>query len=158
MTNKKKIQKNNDNGGVGNTTQTLSSDNLNSVSSVLKIILAAFNGPIKPIAPLPPPLIITGGVLRPGLSTDAIAARIISRQSEAGLIAGNVFGDGPNGNEAMDLIRIEEIVNALQTEAVVNVAIAPGVQVTTIGVGNLGAPVLSQGATTTIASGNGIIR
>jgi hypothetical protein len=63
MTNKKKIQKNNDNGGVGNTTQTLSSDNLNSVSSVLKIILAAFNGPIKPIAPLPPPLIITGGVL-----------------------------------------------------------------------------------------------
>jgi hypothetical protein len=38
------------------------------------------------------------------------------------------------------------------------VAIAPGVQVTTTGVGNLGGPIISQGATTNIASGGGVIR
>lgn len=132
--------------------------NLSSISGVLKLVLAAFSLPNKPVTKLPPALIIAGGKLRPGLSVDAIAARIISRQSEAGLLVGDVFGDGPNGNEAMELIRIEEIVNALHTEAVVNVAIAPGVQVNTIGVGNLGAPVVSQGMTTSIASGDGIIR
>jgi hypothetical protein len=36
--------------------------------------------------------------------------------------------------------------------------IAPGIGVTTIGVGNLGAPVVSNGITTTIASGYGVIR
>jgi len=38
------------------------------------------------------------------------------------------------------------------------VVIPPGVSVTTTGVGNLGAPVISQGATTSMGVGNGIIR
>lgn len=132
--------------------------NLSGISGVLNLILTAFSIPDEPVSPLPPALIIVGAKLRPGLSSSAIAARIISRQSEAGRPVGDVFTDGPNVEEAMELIRIEEIINALHTEAVVNVAIQPGTQVTTIGVGNLGIPVISQGATTAMAIGDGIIR
>jgi hypothetical protein len=103
-------------------------------------------------------LLMVGANLRPGISAKAIASRIISRQSESGRQVGDVFADGPNTEEAMELIRIEEIINSLLTESVVNVAIPPGISVATVGVGNLGAPVVAQGFTTTIATGNGIIR
>ncbi len=107
---------------------------------------------------MPPPLLLAGAKLRPGLTASSIASRIISRQSEAGLVVGDVFGDGPNTSEAMELIRVEEIINAILTEAKIEIVIAPGIAVTTMGTGNLGAPVLSQGATTQIAVGEGIIR
>lgn len=132
--------------------------NLSSITGVLNLILAAFSIPDAPVSALPPPLILTGAKLRPGLSASAIAARIISRQSESGRQVGDVFADGPNVEEAMEAIRIEEIINSFQTEAVVNVVIAPGVAVSTVGVGNMGAPVVSQGATTAMAIGDGIIR
>lgn len=132
--------------------------NLNSISGVLNLILSAFSIPDEPVSALPPPLIMTGAKLRPGLSSQAIAARIISRQSESGRQVGNVFADGPNVEEAMEVIRIEEIINAFHTEAVVNVVIPPGTAVTTVGVGNMGAPVVSQGATTAMGIGDGIIR
>jgi hypothetical protein len=131
---------------------------LGSISGVLNIILSAFSIPDEPVAPLPPPLIMVGAKLRPGVSAQAVASRIISRQSEAGRQVGDVFADGPNNEEAMELIRIEEIINAVLTEAKVDVVIPPGISVTTIGVGNLGAPVVSQGATTTMGIGDGIIR
>ena len=131
---------------------------ISSISGVLDIILSAFSIPEEPIEPLPPPLIMVGAKLRPGLSAKTIAARIITRQSEAGLIAGDVFADGGNTAEFMELIRIEEIVDALLNDSVVNVVIDPGVSVMTTGVGNLGAPVVSFGTTTTMGIGNGIIR
>lgn len=132
--------------------------NLKTISGVLNIILSAFAIPEEPVAPLPPPLILLGGNLRPGISTSSIAARIISRTSESGKPVGDVFADGPNVDEAMEVIRVEECINALLTESVVNVVIPPGVSVTGMGIGNLGAPVLIQGVTTTMGVGNGIIR
>jgi hypothetical protein len=132
--------------------------NLGSISSILKVISAAFKIPKKPLTPLPPPILLTGAQIRPGLTASEIAARIIARQSEAGLIVGDAYGDGPNTAEAMELIRVQEIINALLTEAKIEIVIPPGVAVTTIGVGNLGAPVVSQGATTNIATGSGVIR
>jgi len=132
--------------------------NISSISGVLNIILTAFNVPEAPVSELPPPLILVGAKLRTGLSASAIAARIISRQSEAGRQVGDVFADGPNVEEAMEVIRIEEIVNAILTEAKIEVVVPPGVSVTTIGIGNLGAPVLTQGATTNMGVGSGVIR
>jgi hypothetical protein len=140
------------------TSSNNSSFNLGSISGVLNIILSAFSIPDEPVAPLPPPLIMIGAKLRPGVSASAVASRIISRQSEAGRQVGDVFADGPNNEEAMELIRIEEIINAVLTEAKVDVVIPPGISVMTSGVGNLGAPVVSQGATTTMGIGDGIIR
>ena len=131
---------------------------LGSISGVLNTLLSAFNIPQEPVAPLPPPLIMVGSVLRPGLSAKMIAARIISRQSDSGRQVGDIFADGPNTEEEMEVIRIEEIINAILTESVVNVVIPPGVSVSTTGIGNLGIPVISQGATTTMGVGNGIIR
>jgi hypothetical protein len=129
-----------------------------SINGVLDMIMAAFNLPQKPVAPLPPPLIMVGAKLRPGISPSAVASRIISRQSEAGLVVGDVFADGPNTNEAMWTIVIEEIVNTILTESKVDVVIPPGIAVMTVGVGNMGAPVISQGVTTNMAIGDGIIR
>ena len=131
---------------------------ISNISGVLNVILTAFAIPDEPVTPLPPPLIMLGSQLRPGLSAQSIAARIISRQSESGRQVGDVFADGPNNEETMELIRVEEIINALLTESVVNVVIPPGVSVTSVGVGNLGAPVVTQGYTTTMGIGNGIIR
>ena len=131
---------------------------LNTITGVINIILTAFSIPEPPVAPLPPPLILAGGSLRPGISAKAITSRIISRQAQSGRQVGNVFIDGDNVEEAMELIRIEEIVNALLTESVVNVAIYPGVPVKTVGVSTFGTPVISAGATTNFGFGNVIIR
>lgn len=137
-----------------------STDNLNfnSINSVLNLILAAFKIPKPPIEPLPPPLLLTGGQLRPGVTATEIASRIISRQSAAGAVVGDVFADGDNVAEAMELIRVQEIIDAILTEAKIEVIIPPGVPVTTIGIGNLGAPVVSNGTTTSFASGWGVLR
>jgi len=148
------IDVNSSNGSSGK-----SNFNLGNISGVLNLILSAFSVVEEPIAPLPPPLILIGSKLRTGMSAKAIASRIISRQSEAGRDVGDIFADGPNVEEAMELIRVEEIINSLQTEAVVNVVIPPGVSVTTVGVSTVpGAPVVSQGVTTNMGVGDGIIR
>jgi hypothetical protein len=131
--------------------------NLGSISNILKLIIAAFNIPQQPAPPIPPQLILVGARLRPGLSAKQLASRIISRQSEAGLIVGDAFADGPNTTEAMEVIRAEEIINMIVTESRVDCVIDPGILVTTVGVGNLGIPVVSQGATTNMGQGVGVI-
>jgi hypothetical protein len=130
---------------------------LSSISGVLNLILTAFSLPEEPASTPPPPLILAGAKLRPGMSAKAITARIISRLSEAGLPTGDDFADGPNTTNAMISIITEEHVNSIQTEAVVAGAMAPGLPVSTVGVGNLGAPVASTGASTGIGSFNGTI-
>jgi hypothetical protein len=132
--------------------------NLNSINGLLNVILAAFSVPEPPIAPLPPQLVLVGAKLRPGLSAQGIASEIISKQSDAGRVTGDVFADGPNVEESMELIRTQAIINALLTEAKIEVVLPPGIQVVTVGVGNLGAPVISLGTTTTIGIADGVIR
>ncbi len=134
------------------------SANLSSMANILKIITNAFKIPKKPVSPMPPPLIMLGAKSRTGISANEVAAKIIARQSEAGLIVGDAYADGPNTAEAMEAIRVEEIVKAILLNCKVEVVIPPGVAVQTLGIGNLGAPVISQGVTTTMAVGNGIIR
>jgi hypothetical protein len=128
------------------------------MSRVIETLRAAFNVPRTPINPLPPQLLVIGANLRPGLSARNIASRVIARQSEAGAPAGDIFSENDNIMEPMFVIMVEEIISALQLEAKIEIAIPPGVQVTTTGVGNLGGPVVSAGATTNIASGSGVIR
>jgi hypothetical protein len=135
-----------------------SGTDISSISGVLSLVMSAFSVPDEPVSPLPPPLILSGAQLRTGLSASSIAARIISRQSQSGRQVGNVFADGANVEEAMELIRVEEIVNAILTEARVDVVIEPGISITAVGVGNFGAPVISEGETITMGIGSGIIR
>lgn len=131
---------------------------LTSMYGVLNMILTAFKLPDPPVEPLPPPLVMLGAPLRPGVSGKEIASRVISRQSEAGLPVGDVFADGPNTAEALLAIQSEEIINALLNESVVNVVIPPGIGVIGFGVTSGGQQVVIQGLTTTMGIGNGIIR
>lgn len=129
-----------------------------SLNKVLKMVSGVFKSAKKPLTPLPPPLILAGANLRTGLSAKDITARILSRQSEAGAPIGDIYSENGNIAEKMELIRVEEIIKALHLEGKVEIVIAPGVQVTSMGIGNLGGPVVSQGATTSIAFGQGVIR
>jgi len=128
-----------------------------SIGNLIKIILAAFIMPSIPATPIPPPLLLLGANTRSGLSARNVAARIISRQSDAGAPVGANNDGTPNVYEAMEVIRMEEIINALITEAKIEIIIPPGTPITGVG-GNVGGPVVVQGATTSYGKGNGVIR
>jgi len=133
--------------------------NVSSISSVLSILSTVFKLQSTPVTSIPPPLLMVGAKLRPGLSARNIASRIISRQSEAGAPYGDIFSEDGNISEAMETIRIQEIINAILTESKVEITLPPGaVQTTSLGVGNYGAPVTSTGMNINIVSGDGIIR
>lgn len=131
---------------------------ISSMSKVLQTLKAAFNVTRTPVDPLPPQLLLLGANLRPGLSARNIASRVISRQSEAGAPAGDIYSESNNVMESMIVVMVEEIIFALQVDAKIEVVVPSGVQVTTIGTGNMGGPVVSQGATTNIGVGSGVIR
>lgn len=130
---------------------------LNSLSNIIKSIISIFGKVDTPLKPLPPPLLLTGANLRPGMSAKEMASNIIARQSEAGAPVGNLFSDGKNIAEAMEVIRCEELLKMLQLKSKIEVVIPPGVAVSTVGA-NAAGPVVSQGATTQIAQGYGVIR
>jgi len=143
---------------VPNNNSKINTSDNSSISSIINILAAAFTIPKKPLSPLPPQLLVIGANLRPGLSPRTIASRIIARQSEAGAPTGDVFSESNNVMESMTNIIVEELVSAIQLEAKIEIVIPPGVQVMSTGIGNMGGPVVSQGVTTNIASGKGVIR
>lgn len=106
---------------------------------------------------IPTPLILVGAPRRSGLSATAIASRIISRKSEAGLPVGTLPSGGVSPDEIMERIRVEEIIKAIQQEAVVNVAIPPGSTITAAGASPAG-PVTVVGSTITLTKGFGVIQ
>jgi hypothetical protein len=135
----------------------LDKNSVSSISNILKIIQSAFNVNKKPLKPISPQLILTGGNLKTGLSPKQIAAKIISRQAEAGAPVGDLYSKSNNITEAMYAIMVEEIISAIMLNGKIEIVIPPGVEVITYGA-NSGGPVVSQGATTNVASGWGVIR
>jgi hypothetical protein len=130
----------------------------NSVESIIggfdKILkLTSIGGP----PPIPTPLILVGVPLRPGLSPTKIASRIIARKSEAGLPVGALPSGGASPDEIMERIRIEEIVNAFQQDAIISVAIPPGITLSAAGISPTG-PVTVFGSTIYFAKGYGVIQ
>jgi hypothetical protein len=106
---------------------------------------------------VPTPLIFIGVPMRTGLSPIKIASRIIARKSEAGLTVGVLPSGAVNPDEIMERIRIEEIISALQKEAVISVAIPPGISLTAAGISPTG-PVSVFGSTLIYSKGYGIIQ
>jgi hypothetical protein len=107
--------------------------------------------------PVPTPLIFIGVPMRNGLSPIKIASRIIARKSEAGLPIGVLPSGVVNPDEIMWRIAVEEIINAFQQEAVITVAIPPGISLTAAGISPTG-PVSVFGSTIFYAKGYGIIQ
>ena len=83
-------------------------------------VLSAVSGLLEPsqgavVKPMPLPVTLTGGPLKPGLSATDIASRIISRQTQALQMEDNILEAGGMA-EAMEIIRCDEIVKAIQTK------------------------------------------
>ena len=128
-----------------------------SMSNILKIIMAIFSIMKPPATTLPPPLVMIGSKMRPGLSARDLSARVISRFSEADAVGGEIFQGGDNVMTALEVIRMEEIVGAIQTEMKISSAIDPGaILVQSNGVGYAGWPVSSVGTNAIIVSSSGV--
>lgn len=122
------------------------------IMGTIGIIAALFKNAFKPpkkLKPLPTGLILLGTKYRSGISSIDIASKIIERKKEIGIDIGPLPSGARNIELQMEVIRVEEIVNALLTDAVVECEIAPGTQVTVGG---------SVGATTQLVKLKGILR
>lgn len=124
--------------------------------SILSSILNLFKIPTSRLQSMPTPLILAS-TARPGLSPSKVAARIIQRQAEAGIPVGPLPSGEISPDEIMERIRVEEIIKAITTEAVMDVAIKPGTVIQGTG-GNAGGPVQVAGTVVGIAAGNAIMR
>jgi len=128
---------------------------LSNIKEVINIISKAFELKFKPQTILPPPLVYSQGKIRQGLSAKQIAANIIKRQGEAGANFGVMPDGSDNISEKMELIRMEELIDALLTQAKIQISIAPGVPITGTGTG-VGV-IKVEGATSNFATGFGMI-
>lgn len=127
------------------------------MKEIIKNILNTINKINVPLEPLPPKLILTGALKRPGISAEKMASEIISRQSEAGAPFGEVFTGVGNVAETMEIIRCQVIVDELLKHSKIEIVLPPGIPVRTFG-SNSGGPVVSEGVTTSIGYGYGVIR
>lgn len=130
----------------------------NSIDAIIggfdKILnLSSIGGP----PPVPTPLMLVGVPLRSGLSPTKIASKIIARKSEAGLPVGALPSGAISPDEMMERIRIEEIVKALQEDALISVAIPPGITLTAAGISPTG-PVSVFGSTIIFSKGYGVMQ
>jgi len=128
--------------------------NITDIFNVITNILTAYRTPPPEI---PSAILLAGAKLRPGLSPSMIAAKIISRQHEAGIPAGVLPSGGKNLSELMEVIRVEEIINSILTDARIDVAVAPGIALQANGTSTAG-PVAVVGTTIGLGKGSGIIR
>jgi len=106
---------------------------------------------------LPAPVVFVGVRRKSGLSPTKIASRIISRKSEAGLPIGALPSGEISPDEIMERIRIEEIIRALQEDAIITVGIPPGTTLTAAGASPAG-PVTVFGSTITFTTAYGQIQ
>ncbi len=130
--------------------------NFNSIDSIIngfdKILKLSSAGGAPSV---PTPLILVGVPKRSGLSPIKIASNIIARKSEAGLPVGALPSGELSPDEKMEIIRIEEIVKAIQQDMIISVAIPPGISLSAAGIGPSG-PVSVFGATITYSKGYGV--
>ena len=80
----------------------------------------------KPLVQIPTVLAVCGAVNKPGLSPMLIAASIIARRHEAGAYSGPAPDGSQNVDEAMEVIRIEEICEAIKNDLSLQGGIPPG--------------------------------
>jgi hypothetical protein len=135
---------------------TTSNGSVSSMSNILKILLSVFSLMKQPADTLPPPLIFIGAKLRPGLSARDMAARVISRFSESDAVNGEIFQEGNNVMTALKVIRMEEVVNAIQTEMKISSTIDPGAMIINASGANGGGPVTVVGTNINITESAGV--
>lgn len=145
MSNKKLCKESENNGGI----------NFRSSRSVINALKNLFKIPNIPNTTIVDSnLLAFAGGVKPGLSPEKIAARIIQRKSEAGLPVGFLPGGDTAPDEIMEKIRMEEIIKALTEEARIDVCTRPGTQLQATG-GNAGGPIQVFGTLISTSCGHG---
>lgn len=110
-----------------------------------------------PFTYIPAIILVCSAVQRPGLSSMIIASKIIKRQSEAGAPSGPAADGTENVAEAMERIRVEEMVRALKMDSRIQIGIPiGGIQITATG-GNAGGPVTVTGFNINAPHGDGVL-
>lgn len=128
------------------------------LNNIIKQIANILSLARTPLVPIQAALIIGGSVQRPGLSPMLIASNIIRRQSEAGAPSGPMPDGSSNVAEAMERIRVEEIVNAIKSDMKIEVGIpVGGIQIQGTGTA-AGVPVVVEGFNINPVHGDGIAR
>ena len=79
-----------------------------------------------PLTMIPSILLVCSAIQMPGVSAKSIAANIIKRQGEAGAPLGAAADGSQNISEAMEVIRVEEIVKGFKQMARIDSAIPFG--------------------------------
>ena len=95
------------------------------------------------------------GKTRPGMDSDLISSSIISRFDEIGIPSGPLEGGNVNVMEEYTKIITEEIVDSIQNDMRIDVAVDSGMVVNAAG-GNAGGPVVTTGANPSPHSATGI--
>ena len=131
--------------------------NLTTTITTITNIFKNMFTPSTPLTPISKSEILICSKFREGLSAIDIASKIIERKKEIGIDIGPLPSGAENIELQMEIIRVEEILNALLTKAKIEVAIPPGTSVTATGA-NAGGPIVVQGTTVSISKGEGIIR
>ena len=134
--------------------------NLSNIFDVINI-LKTFSKPTfgaEPPTPIPPPLLLVGAKLRPGMSARNLTQNLIERIERKGIpMNSDVFGGDDNLFAVAINMLAEEMLDEIRLNSKVDVVIPPGtIQITAVG-GNAGGPIVVQGANTTITSGDGIV-
>lgn len=94
---------------------------------------------------------------RPGLSAELLASSVTSRFEEIGIPSGPLEGGAPNVMEAFVKIFSEAIVDAIQNDMRVDIAVDTGVTVQASGA-NAGGPIVAIGSSIAPHTGTGIAR
>ena len=109
------------------------------------------------LPPVNPILLAAGSKKRSGLAAKKITAEIIKKRGEIGAWVGPMPDGTANIEEQLEFIRVEAIINALQQDARIDIAMDPGaISITGTG-GNAGGPVEIIGQSINTPSGTGTI-
>ncbi len=93
--------------------------------------------------------------LRPGLDDDFISNDVISKFEKIGIPSGALEGGRPNVMEEYTKILTSSIVDAIQSDMRVDVAVPVGMQIVGVG-GNAGGPIVVNGTSTTPHKATGV--
>lgn len=106
---------------------------------------------------IPATILVCSAIKRPGLSAMIIASNIIKRQSEAGAPFGPSADGTANIAEAMERIRVEEMVKALKMDSRIQIGLPiGGIKIQGQGA-NAGGPVVITGFNINNAHGDGVL-
>lgn len=129
------------------------------IDKIANTVNTALSALRPPVIPIPPILLLSEIMDRPGLSAISLTSAIIARLPEAGIPTGVNPDGSANMISQYTRIVVEEIIKEFQNHAVINAAIQPGsINITGTGTAAGIAPVAVTGVNSMPSSVNGIIR